>query len=174
MPPDLTIVAPLKSQWRATQGASKGVLYEVFEHTWNNGIGLYNTETRRRHWVTISGLIRKYIRTEPEPDGTFPQSAWRQIFSTVPDYPTELPDDVVRYIADFAIKLREMPALLEKGLRTADYLTLNMPLSLCSSSLGTIRDRVEEIMVEGMDIMAVPEEEDGHPFLLDDGPPDGP
>lgn len=68
----------------------------------------------------------------------FPEEAWDQIFSEVPDYPTNLPDDVVRYIADLAIHVRELAANLEAGLESGNRLTTLMGLSLISGSVKRI------------------------------------
>lgn len=68
----------------------------------------------------------------------FPEEAWDEIFSTVPDYPTNLPDDVIRYIADLAIHVRELAANLEAGLGSGNRLTTLMGLSLISGSMKRI------------------------------------
>ncbi len=73
----------------------------------------------------------------------FPEDAWDDIFSTVPDYPTNLPDDIVRGIADLAIHVRELAKNLETGLATRDGLVIWMGPSLISGSLKNIERLVE-------------------------------
>ena len=72
----------------------------------------------------------------------FPEEAWDEIFSTVPEYPTDLPDDLVRYIADLAIHVRELAKNLETGLATGDALVTWMGPSLISGSLKYIEQHI--------------------------------
>jgi len=69
----------------------------------------------------------------------FPEEAWEEIFSTVPDYPTDLPDDVVRYIADLAIHVRELAMNLGPALASGDRLRIFMGTSLATSPLENIK-----------------------------------
>lgn len=70
----------------------------------------------------------------------FPVGAWKQIFSTVPPYPMDLPDDMVRCIADLAIHVRQLAGSLGLALESQDRLAILMGPSLISSSLRRINE----------------------------------
>lgn len=67
---------------------------------------------------------------------------WREIFSTVPMYPLNLPDELVREIAQLAINVRELAETLDKGIANKDTLTTWMGPSLVSGSLKRIKEQV--------------------------------
>lgn len=77
----------------------------------------------------------------------FPEDAWDDIFSTVPDYPTNLPDDMVWNIADLALRVREMADGLGAALETKDPLKMWMYPSLISGSLKRIEEYISETEV---------------------------
>ncbi len=56
---DLSL-ATIGTTWRAKAGASKGELYEVFEIAWDGTLGLKNKRSNRKHWVSQTGLLKKY------------------------------------------------------------------------------------------------------------------
>jgi hypothetical protein len=157
-------VAPLYSRWQANWGKSQGQLYTVFEHTWNNHVGLQNCGTRRKHWVTLPGLTRKYVRSEEIElaDGRFPVTAWKELFSQIPPYPVNLPDDLVREIANLALHVQRLAPELDAHLYKGDFMLTDMPLSLATGALNKVRDRVNEIRADGYDLMSAD-------YLLDDG-----
>lgn len=65
----------------------------------------------------------------------FSPEDWETIFSMVPQYPTELPDEVRRIIAELAIMVREAAGHLERGRRINSTLDYLMPLSLIGGAL---------------------------------------
>jgi hypothetical protein len=73
-------------------------------------------------------------------EGPFPAEAWKEIFSTVPSYPMNLPDDVVRYIADLAIHVRQLAENLGLALESRDRLAILMGPSLIKSSLNRVNE----------------------------------
>lgn len=73
-------------------------------------------------------------------EGPFPTEAWKKIFSTVPSYPMNLPDDVIRYIADLAIHVRQLADNLGLALESGDRLAILMGPSLIKSSLNRINE----------------------------------
>ncbi len=73
-------------------------------------------------------------------EGSLSPDDWEKIFSTVPPYPTDLPDDLRRALAGLAISVREAAQQMEKGRRAGDLLTFNMPLSLISSGLKKLEN----------------------------------
>jgi hypothetical protein len=92
--------------------------------------------------------------------------AWKEIFSTAPPYP-DLPDNLVRAVAELGIRVREMAQQLEDGINKQDFLTFNMPLSLATGAARRVTDMATELWVEGMDVMSAD-------YLLDDGDPSTP
>lgn len=60
---------------------------------------------------------------------------WKEIFSTVPAYPMDLPDELRRTIAGLAIAVREAAGHMERGRRIGSTLDYLMPMSLISSAL---------------------------------------
>ncbi len=80
-------------------------------------------------------------------ESPFPEKAWDEIFSTVPEYPTGLPDSLVRCIADLAIHTRSLAKYLEAGLTTGDDLTTWMGPSLISGSMKQIERLVYSIQI---------------------------
>lgn len=79
----------------------------------------------------------------------FPEDAWDDIFSTVPDYPTNLPDDVVWNIADLALRVREMADDLGSALESGDRLRILMGPSLISGSMKRINEFIESEFERG-------------------------
>jgi hypothetical protein len=80
-------------------------------------------------------------------EGSFPVEAWQEIFSTVPSYPMDLPDDVVRYIADLAIHVRQLAENLGPALEAGNNLLAWSGPSMIMSSLK----RIEDFIVSQMD-----------------------
>lgn len=76
--------------------------------------------------------------SQPEP--RFPIEAWQTVFSTIPAYPDDLPDEIVRELAQLAIVVREAGAMLTDGLNNDNLLLTLMPLSLISSSLKRLKE----------------------------------
>lgn len=70
---------------------------------------------------------------------------WREIFSTVPMYPLNLPDNLVREIAQLAINVRRLAEEADKGVANKDTLTTWMGPSLVSSSLKKIRELILDL-----------------------------
>jgi hypothetical protein len=68
-------------------------------------------------------------------EGPLSPEDWAEIFSTVPLYPVELPDELRRTIAQAAIDIREAAEHMERGRRTGSLLDYQMPMSLLSSGL---------------------------------------
>jgi len=60
---------------------------------------------------------------------------WKEIFSTVPPYPMELPDDLRCTIAQLAIDIRQAAEHMERGRRIGSTLDYLMPMSLISGAL---------------------------------------
>jgi hypothetical protein len=60
---------------------------------------------------------------------------WAEIFSTVPPYPMDLPDELRRTIAQAAIDIRRAAEDMERGRRTGSLLDYQMPMSLLSGAL---------------------------------------
>lgn len=77
-------------------------------------------------------------RLRPRPAAEPPLSAadWAEIFSTVPPYPLELPDELRRTIAQAAIVIRQAAADMERGRRIGSILDYQMPMSLLASCLN--------------------------------------
>lgn len=69
------------------------------------------------------------------PDGSLAPKDWDGIFSIVPPYPAEMPDELRRLIAQAAIHIRQAAADMERGRRTGSLLDYQMPLSLVSVCL---------------------------------------
>jgi hypothetical protein len=80
-------------------------------------------------------------------EGPFPVEAWKEIFSTVPSYPMDLPDDVVRYIADLAIHVRQLAEDLGPALKAGNNL---LAWSNPSLIMGSFK-RIEDFIVSQMD-----------------------
>lgn len=74
---------------------------------------------------------------------TFPVDAWKEIFSRIPAYPLDLPDDVVRAIADLAIHVKQLAENLGPAVASGDRLAIFMGPSLISSSLKRINQYIE-------------------------------
>lgn len=75
---------------------------------------------------------------EPVPtseDGPLSAQDWKEIFSTVPPYPLDLPDELRRIIAKLAIDIRQAADQMERGRRINSTLDYLMPMSLISSAL---------------------------------------
>ena len=72
------------------------------------------------------------------PEGPLAAEDWKEIFSTVPPYPTDLPDELRRIIAQAAITIRQAAEDMERGLRTGSLVDYQMPMSL----LGVCIDRM--------------------------------
>jgi hypothetical protein len=68
-------------------------------------------------------------------EGPLSPEDWAEIFSTVPPYPTELPDELRRIIAQAAITIRRAAEDMERGRRTGSLLDYQMPMSLLTSCL---------------------------------------
>lgn len=73
-------------------------------------------------------------------EGWLSPEDWHTIFSTVPPYPMELPDELRRTIAGLAIDVREAAEHLERGRRTGSWLEYQMPNALISSALRKIQE----------------------------------
>jgi hypothetical protein len=80
-------------------------------------------------------------------EGPFPAEAWKEIFSTVPSYPMDLPDDVVRYIADLAIHVRQLAEDLGPALKAGNNL---LAWSGPALIMGSFK-RIEDFIVSQMD-----------------------
>ena len=74
--------------------------------------------------------------TRPATEPPLSAADWAEIFSTVPPYPTELPDELRRIIAQAAITIRQAAEDMERGRRTGSLLDYQMPMSLLSGCLG--------------------------------------
>lgn len=62
--------------------------------------------------------------------------AWAALFAMpAPEYPKDLPDDMVRALASLVLTIREAAENLDAGRRTGDLLTYFMPLSLITSQV---------------------------------------
>jgi hypothetical protein len=72
------------------------------------------------------------------PEGPLSAQDWKEIFSTVPPYPMDLPDELRRTIAQAAITIRQAAEDMERGQRTGSLLDYQMPMSL----LGTCIDQM--------------------------------
>lgn len=70
---------------------------------------------------------------------------WREIFSTVPMYPLNLPDELVREIAHLAICVRELAETMDKGIANKDTLTTWTGPALVTGSLKRIKEQVLEL-----------------------------
>lgn len=70
-----------------------------------------------------------------EPNGPLSAEDWKAIFSTVPPYPMDLPDELRRTIAQLAITIREAAGNMERGRRIGSTLDYLMPMSLISGGL---------------------------------------
>lgn len=81
--------------------------------------------------------------------GTFPVDAWKEIFSRVPAYPLDLPDDVVCTIADLAIHVRQLAENLGKAVESGDRLLIYMGPSLISSCMKKINQYIEAEIERG-------------------------
>jgi len=68
-------------------------------------------------------------------EGALSAQDWKEIFSTVPPYPMDLPDDLRRTIAGLALIVRDAAGHMERGRNNKDLLTYLMPMSLISGSL---------------------------------------
>lgn len=79
----------------------------------------------------------------------FPVDAWKEIFSRVPAYPLDLPDDVVRYLADLAIHVRQLAEHLGESLKSGDRLMAYMGPSLISSCMKQINQYIESEIERG-------------------------
>jgi hypothetical protein len=88
----------------------------------------------------LYGPVPPVELTDEQAESLFPIGAWKNIFSMVPRYPTDLPDDVVRYIADLAIRVRELAENLGPALKSQDRLAILMDPSLISGSLRRINE----------------------------------
>lgn len=84
-------------------------------------------------------------------EGRFPVEAWEEIFSTVPPYPLDLPDDLVRAIADLIVKSREAAERLGSGLRTGDPLQIWMYPSLLRGAVNRLDGLVSRVELAQQD-----------------------
>jgi hypothetical protein len=80
----------------------------------------------------IAELNARYGATA---DGSLSPQDWKTIFSTVPPYPMDLPDELRRTIAQLAIDIREAAEHMERGRRIGSTLDYQMPMSLISGGL---------------------------------------
>ena len=82
------------------------------------------------------------IKPEPEEEDSEQLSTqdWVQIFSVVPPYPLELPDEARRNIAGLAIIVRQAAETMERGRRNNDQLLYFMALSLISSAVKRLEE----------------------------------
>jgi hypothetical protein len=81
-------------------------------------------------------------------DLRFPEEAWVEIFSTVPAYPRDLSDDLVRAIADLAIHARGLAESLPSALADGDHLAAWMEPTLTRGALQRVDEGIAKALNE--------------------------
>ena len=101
-------------------------------HTWSTDEFGSTCNMTQPDGRRCQGIFRSFAAAAE--DSLSPED-WAEIFSQVPPYPTELPDELRRTIAQAAITIRQAAADMERGRRTGSLLDYQMPMSLLSSCL---------------------------------------
>lgn len=97
-----------------------------------NVYGCHDPQCLDSTWDHECPVLHKIPVSE---EGPLSAQDWKEIFSTVPLYPMDLPDELRRIIAQLAIDVREAAEHMERGRRIGSTLDYMMPMSLISGGL---------------------------------------